>query len=177
MEAAVAFGNAAIAYVRLAITRPALFMRYDQLLHELNRLQRRIYESYREYNTTQDNLDSERLKDHFYQQAAQRKHFYEDIRERIKSLDEIPDDVTRPFGDAADEIFTDLKTLFSNEDDRLILQEVKMVEQKLVRAYDQVLEVAALAPQLRGVLESQRAEVERDYEMAARELARFDGRD
>ena len=151
-------------------------MSVEQLLHELNWLQRRLYESYREYNTTQDNLGSEKLKDHFYQQAAQRKEYYEEIRERIKQLDEIPADVTRPFGDAADEIFTDLKTLFSGEDDRLILQEVKVVEQKLLRAYDQVLEVPEVSPVLRQALERQRGEVKRDFDMAAEELARLDGK-
>lgn len=151
-------------------------MPVEQLLHELNWLQRRLYESFREYNTTQDNLGSEKLKDHFYQQAAQRKSYYEEIRERIKQLDEIPANVTRPFGDAADEIFTDLKTLFSGEDDRLILQEVKVVEQKLLRAYDQVLAVPEVDPVLHEALEKQRDEVKRDYDMAAGELARLDGK-
>lgn len=151
-------------------------MAYEQLLHELNRLQRRIYESYREYNTTQDNLGSQHLKDHFYQQAAQRKDYYETIRERIKALDEIPEDVTRPFGDAADEIFTDLKTLFSSEDDRLILQEVKLTEQKLVRAYEQALEVSSVTPALREVLLEQLEEVRRDYDAVAHELAKVEGR-
>ena len=150
-------------------------MAYEQLLHELNRLQRRIYESYREYNTTQDNLDSRSLQDHFDQQARQRKSYYEAIREEIKRLDEIPDDVTRPFGDAADEIFTDLKTLFSSEDDRLILQGVKLTEHKLLGAYDQVLAVATVTPALREVLETQRAEVQRDYDAAAEELAKIEG--
>lgn len=150
-------------------------MAYDQLVYELNRLQRRIYESYREYNTTQANLNSEQLRDHFYQQAVQRKAYYEEIRERIKDLDVIPDDITRPFGDAADEIFTDLKTLFSSEDDRMVLQEVKVTEHKLVRAYEQALEVATVGDALRSVLATQLAEVKRDYDRASRELARLEG--
>jgi len=105
-------------------------MAFEQLINELNRLQRRIYESYREFNTTQDNLDSKELIDFFYQQAAQRKSYYTSIRETIKSLGQIPKDVTHPFSDAADEIFTDIKTIFSTEDDKMILQEAKAVEQE-----------------------------------------------
>jgi len=145
-------------------------MAFEQLINELNRLQRRLYESYREFNTTQDNLDSSELIDFFYQQAIQRKGYYEAIREGIKALGEIPSNVTRPFGDAADEIFTDLKTVFSSEDDKMILQEAKLVEQKLLSSYDQVLQVSTLEPDLKSLLETQRAEVQRDLEMIAREL-------
>ncbi len=147
-------------------------MAFEQLLNELNRLQRRLYESYREFNTTQDNLDSEELIEYFYQQAIQRKGYYQDIRECIKQLGEIPKNVTRPFGDAADEIFTDLKTVFSNEEDKMILQEAKMVEHRLLGAYDQVLAVATVSPQLKDILEVQREEVARDYEKICVELDR-----
>lgn len=145
-------------------------MAFEQLINELNRLQRRLYESYREYNTTQDNLDSEELIQFFYQQAAQRKSYYESIRERIKVLGEIPKNVTRPFGDAADEIFTDIKTVFSSEDDKMILQEAKLVEERLIGAYDQVLAVQSVRPELQAILEEQRAEVAKDYEEIARAL-------
>lgn len=145
-------------------------MAFEQLINELNRLQRRIYESYREFNTTQDNLDSKELIDFFYQQAAQRKEYYNTIRATIKSLGFMPADVTQPFSDAADEIFTDLKTFFSTEDDKLILQEAKQVEQRLISAYDQVLEVASITPELSEVLNKQRDEVVRDHEAIARAL-------
>jgi len=145
-------------------------MAFEQLIHELNRLQRRLYESYREFNTTQDNLDSKELIDFFYQQAAQRKGYYNDLRDRIQELGEIPKNVTRPFGDAADEIFTDLKTIFSGEDDRLILQEAKGVESRLLNGYDQALAVASLPAGLKAALESQRAEIARDLEMIANRL-------
>jgi len=145
-------------------------MAFEQLINELNRLQRRIYESYREFNTTQDNLDSKELIEFFYQQAAQRKEYYNSIRERIKVLGEIPANVTRPFSDAADEIFTDIKTIFSSEDDRMILQEAKAVEQRLMASYDQVLAVASVSPELKELLEEQRAEVSRDHEEISRAL-------
>jgi len=145
-------------------------MAFEQLINELNRLQRRIYESYREFNTTQDNLDSKELIEFFYQQAAQRKEYYNSIRERIKVLGEIPANVTRPFSDAADEIFTDIKTIFSSEDDRMILQEAKAVEQRLMSSYDQVLAVASVSPELKELLEEQRAEVARDHEEISRAL-------
>ena len=148
-------------------------MALDQLIHELNRLQRRLYESFREFNTTQDNLDSAELKDYFFQQAAQRKGYYEAIREAIKDLGEIPKNVTRPFGDAADEIFTDLKTMFSGEDDKLILQEAHLTEERLLGAYDQVLSVKSLPAGLGAVLREQRAEVDRDYAEIGRELERL----
>jgi uncharacterized protein (TIGR02284 family) len=145
-------------------------MAFEQLINELNRLQRRIYESYREFNTTQDNLDSKELIDFFYQQAAQRKTYYSTIRESIKSLGQMPADVTHPFSDAADEIFTDIKTFFSTEDDKMILQEAKAVEQRLVSAYDQVLGVATVSPELAKILNEQRDEVARDHELISREL-------
>jgi len=145
-------------------------MAFEQLINELNRLQRRIFESYREFNTTQDNLDSKELIDFFYQQAAQRKEYYNAIRESIKSLGELPADVTRPFSDAAEEIFTDIKTLFSTEDDKLILQEAKAVEQRLLSAYDQVLAVATVTPELKILLDTQRDEVARDHEEISRAL-------
>ena len=147
-------------------------MAFEQLINELNRLQRRLYESYREFNTTQDNLDSEELKTYFYQQAAQRKGYYDAIRERIKDLGELPKNVTRPFGDAADEIFTDLKTIFSSEDDKIILQEAKLVEQRLISAYDQTLAVATVSEDLEATLNEQRDEVKRDLEQIIRELER-----
>lgn len=145
-------------------------MAFEQLINELNRLQRRIFESYREFNTTQDNLDSKELIAFFSEQAAQRKEYYNAIRESIKSLGELPADVTRPFSDAADEIFTDIKTLFSTEDDKLILQEAKAVEQRLLSAYDQVLAVATVSPELKILLDTQRDEVARDHEEISREL-------
>ncbi len=146
-------------------------MAFEQLLHELNRLQRRLYESYREFNTTQDNLDSEELIDYFQQQATRRKGFYEGIRDRIEVLGEIPENVTRPFGDAADEIFTDIKSFFSNEDDKLILQEAVQVERRLLGAYDQVLEVKTVRPELRQILEEQRKKVAEDLEYLMTALA------
>ncbi|MFK8055060.1 MAG: DUF2383 domain-containing protein [Saprospiraceae bacterium] len=138
-------------------------MAFEQLINELNRLQRRIYESYREFNTTQDNLDSKELIEFFIQQAAQRKEYYAAIRETIKDHGEIPANVTRPFSDAADEIFTDLKTFFSAEDDKMILQEAKQVEQRLLASYDQVLAVASVSPSLEKLLTEQRDEVARDH--------------
>ena len=145
-------------------------MAFEQLVFELNRLQRRLYESFREFNTTQDNLDSEELIEYFYQQAIQRKRYYEQIRERIKVLGEIPKNVTRPFSDAADEIFTDIKTVFSSEDDKMILQEAKLVEQRLLGAYDQVLDVSTVQPELKEILERQRAEVAKDFAEISRAL-------
>lgn len=147
-------------------------MAFEQLINELNRLQRRLYESYREFNTTQDNLDDAQLVDYFYQQAIQRKQYYEAIRERIKVLGEIPKNVTRPFGDAADEIFTDIKSVFSSEDDKMILQEAKLTEQRLLGAYDQVLAVATVRPELQEILETQRAEVARDLQQISTALDR-----
>lgn len=137
-------------------------MASEPLLHELNRLQRRLYESYREFNTTIDNLATERWKTHFAEQAKQRRGYYEAIREAIKGLGSTPENVTQPFSDAADEIFTDVKTFLSGEDDRFILQEALLKERKLVEAYRQVLAVRMVDERLRVVLEPQLAEVERD---------------
>ena len=140
-------------------------MAYEALLHELNRLQRRLHESYREFSTTIDNLETERWKTHFAAQAKKRKFYYEAIRETIKSLDSTPKDVTHPFSDAADEIFTDIKTFFSGEDDRFILQEALLKERKLLESYQQVLAVRTVDDRLRAVLEPQLAEVQREYEV------------
>lgn len=145
-------------------------MAFEQLIQELNRLQRRLYESFREFNTTQDNLDSKELIEFFFQQAIQRKAYYESIREAIKELGEIPKNITRPFSDAADEIFTDIKSVFSSEDDKMILQESKLVEKRLLNSYDQVLGMSTLSPALKEVLEVQRDEVLRDLERIANEL-------
>ncbi len=151
-------------------------MASEQLVHELNRLQRRIYESFREYNTTQDNLDSQELIDFFYQKAAVRKEYYNMIRENIKELGTIPDDVTRPFSDAADEIFTDIKTIFSAEDDRMILQEAKRVERQLLSAYDEVLAMSDLPTALAEIFNQQREEVSADHEHISRSLDEVRGR-
>ena len=137
-------------------------MAYEALVHELNRLQRRLYESFREFSTTIDNLETEHWKKHFAAQAKKRRLFYDAIRETIKGLGSMPKDVTHPFSDAADEIFTDVKTFFSGEDDRFILQEALLKERKLVEAYQQVLAVRSVDDRLRGVLEPQHAEVTRE---------------
>ena len=137
-------------------------MAYEALIHELNRLQRRLHESYREFSTTIDNLETERWKTHFQAQAKKRKLYYDAIRETIKSLGSMPKDVTHPFSDAADEIFTDVKTFFSGEDDRFILQEALLKERKLVEAYDQVLAVRTVDEALRSVLTPQRQAVKQE---------------
>ena len=137
-------------------------MAYEALVHELNRLQRRLYESYREFNTTIDNLETERWKTHFAAQARKRKIYYDAIRDTIKGLGSMPKNVTHPFSDAADEIFTDVKTFLTGEDDKFILQEALLKERKLVEAYQQVLAVRTVDDRLRGVLEPQRTEVERE---------------
>ena len=147
-------------------------MASEKLIQELNRLQRRLYESYREFNTTQDNVDSKDLINFFYEQASQRKEYYESIREAIQSLGEIPKNVTRPFSDAADEIFTDIKSVFFTEDDKMILQESKQVEKRLLQAYDEVLGNAELPAKLRAVLDVQREEVLTDLESISNELDR-----
>ena len=139
-------------------------MAFEALLHELNRLQRRLYESYREFNTTIDNLDTDRWKTHFAAQAKKRKYYYEAIREAIKGYGSTPKNVTHPFSDAADEIFTDVKTFFSGEDDKFILQEALLKERKLIEAYRQVLAVKTVDDGLRGVLAPQLAEVERELD-------------
>ena len=145
-------------------------MAHEQLLHELNRLQRRIYESFREFNTTQDNLDSEDLREHFRVQATRRKAQYDQIRAMILNLGEIPKDITHPFGDAADEIFTDIKTFFSSEDDKLILQEVKQKENTLMHAFQQVLHVDNIPDDLKALLESQHNEVRDELELVLERL-------
>lgn len=148
-------------------------MAFEALLHELNRLQRRLYESYREFNTTIDNLETERWKTHFAAQAQKRKLYYEAIRETIKGFGSTPKNVTRPFSDAADEIFTDVKTFFSGEDDRFILQEALLKERKLVEAYQQVLAVKTVDERLRAVLEPQAAEVKRELGVIEAGLAEY----
>lgn len=148
-------------------------MSLEPLLHELNRLQRRLYESYREFNTTIDNLETERWKTHFAAQAKKRKFYYEAIREGIKGLGSTPKNVTQPFSDAADEIFTDVKTFLSGEDDRFILQEALLKERKLVEAYRQVLAVRSIDERLRAVLEPQQSEVERELSIIEDGLAAY----
>ena len=137
-------------------------MAFEALLHELNRLQRRLYESYREFNTTIDNLETDRWKTHFAAQAKKRKYYYEAIRETIKGYGSTPKDITHPFSDAADEIFTDVKTFLTGEDDKFILQEALLKERKLIEAYQQALAVKTVDEKLRNVLEPQLQEVERE---------------
>ncbi len=137
-------------------------MAYEALIHELNRLQRRLYDSYREFNTTQDNLATDAWKDKFAELALTRRGYYQAIRDTIKGLGSMPTDVTQPFSDAADEIFTDVKTFFTGEDDRFILQEARLKELKLVEAYQQALAVRDVPGDLASVMSSQKAEVERE---------------
>ena len=139
-------------------------MALEALVHELNRLQRRLFESYREFSTTIDNLDTDPWKTHFAAQAVKRKEYYESIRDTIKSLGVTPKNVTHPFSDAADEIFTDVKTFLSGEDDRFVLQEALLKERKLVEAYQQVLAVRTVDDRLRAVLEPQQAAVAKELE-------------
>lgn len=139
-------------------------MAFELITQELNKLQRRLYESYREFVTTQDNLDSDELIEYFKEQATQRQEYYNAIRESIKSLGNRPKNVTRPFEDAANEIFTDIKTMFFKEDDRVILQEVVSVEERLISALDNVLDSEADVPELKKIVTEQREEVARDLE-------------
>ena len=149
-------------------------MPYEALIFELNRLQRRLYDSFREFNTTQDNLATEPWRAHFREEAARRREYYQQIRDTIKKLGSMPRDVTQPFSDAADEIFTDIKTFFSGEDDRLVLQEARVKELKLVEVYQQVLALPTVPDPLRAVLEQQVAQVREELEkiIAGLEAAR-----
>ncbi len=135
-------------------------MAHEALIFELNRLQRRLYDSYREFTSTQDNLKTAVWKTHFVEEAARRRAYYDSIRETIKTYGSMPNDVTHPFSDAADEIFTDIKTFFSGGDDRLVLQEARVKEIKLLEVYREVLALPDVEPTLRAVLESQHEEVE-----------------
>ncbi len=134
------------------------------LVHELNRLQRRLYDSYREFNTTQDNLATDGWKTKFAELALTRRGYYQAIRDTIKSLGSMPMDVTSPFSDAADEIFTDVKTFFSGEDDKFILQEARLKELKLVEAYQQALVVRDTPADLVSVMSVQKEEVEAELQ-------------
>ncbi len=135
-------------------------MANEALVHELNRLQRRLYDSYREFNTTQDNLATDAWKAKFADLALTRRGYYEAIRDTIKGLGSMPSDVTQPFSDAADEIFTDVKTFFTGEDDKFILQEARLKELKLVEAYQQAMSVQAMPADLHVLMGRQKAEVE-----------------
>ena len=145
-------------------------MAYEALIFELNRLQRRLYDSFREFNTTQDNLKTDSWKTHFAEQAQRRRSYYDQIRQTIKTLGSMPRDVTAPFSDAADEIFTDIKTFFSGEDDRLILQEARVKEIKLLEVYHQVLALQTVQPELRSVLEVQAQEVSEELQIIVQAL-------
>jgi uncharacterized protein (TIGR02284 family) len=135
-------------------------MKYtEKISNKMNGLLEKNYDAEKGYLNSAVNVDSTKLKIFFKSRASERSQFAKDIRTEIFSYGQIPEDDSSIKG-AMHRNWTSLKSLFSTNDEKAILEEAIRGEKASLEEYKEILKGAAFALSTQKILEEQQQKIQ-----------------
>jgi len=114
-------------------------MENSKAIEALNDLSARTYDAEAGYKEAAENVKNPRLKSLCNEYAQQRYDFGHEIKDCVTKLGGTPQKGGTIEG-KAHQIWMDVKTAFSSNDDATVLKEINRGEETTIKAYDEALE-------------------------------------
>lgn len=134
-------------------------MKYtEEISNKLNELLEKNYDAEAGYKSAAENVESTNLKSFFQERAQDRYSFGQDLKAEIKSYGKEPDKGTSWKGDAH-RTWMNLKSTFSSNNEKAILEEAIKGEKAALKEYNKIIDEEVLEPSTQKVLEKHRDNV------------------
>lgn len=131
-------------------------MKYsEKISNKLNELLVKNYDAEKGYLNAIDNIDNDRLKMFFKRRASERSQFAKDLRTEILRYGELPED-SGSFKGTMHRNWMSLKTLFSSNNEEVILEEAIRGEEASLEEYNEILKDSTLPPTIDSLLTKQK---------------------
>ncbi|TXD46385.1 ferritin-like domain-containing protein [Polaribacter sp. IC073] len=135
-------------------------MKYtEKISNKLNELLEKNYDAEKGYINSSENVESTKLKIFFKNRASERSQFAKDLRTEILSYGQIPEDDGSIKG-AMHRNWMSLKSLFSANDEKAILEEALRGEKASLEEYKEILKEDSFAPSTQKMLEEQEQKIQ-----------------
>ncbi|AUC84848.1 hypothetical protein CW731_05875 [Polaribacter sp. ALD11] len=135
-------------------------MKYtEKISNKLNELLEKNYDAEKGYLNAAENVDSTKLKIFFKSRASERSLFAKELRTEILSYGQIPEDDGSIKG-VMHRNWMSLKSLFSANDEKAILEEAMRGEKANLEEYKEILKEDAFAPSTQKMLEEQQQKIQ-----------------
>ncbi|WP_266367451.1 ferritin-like domain-containing protein [Tellurirhabdus rosea] len=131
----------------------------SELIDRLNKLLTRTREGERGYQEASENVKDPELKSLFLAQSRQRSEFAMEIDREIRTLGGQPDDSTSLASDLH-RAWLNLKSSFSSNDDKAVVEECKRGDGVAVDDYNDILQSTTLMASSRELLLRQKERIE-----------------
>ena len=127
-------------------------MKYsEKISNKLNELLIKNYDAEKGYQNAIDNVESDRLKMFFKRRASERSEFAKEIKAEILQYGETPKDSGSIKG-TMHRNWTDLKTTFSSNDEKVVLKEAIKGEKASLEVYNDFIKEPNLPPTIDTML-------------------------
>jgi uncharacterized protein (TIGR02284 family) len=143
-------------------------MKYTvEMSNKLNDLLERTYDAEKGFKQVADKVDNTIIKEFFKNRAEQRYNFGHELKKEIKSFGQEPDKGGSLKG-KAHRTWIDFKSIFNNENEEAMLEEVKRGEQEAIETYNDILHDKdfVLPPSTESLLMRQRNTIRETLETA-----------
>ncbi|TYP77229.1 ferritin-like domain-containing protein [Aquimarina intermedia] len=129
-----------------------------EIAEKLNTLLQNNVNSVEGYKKAADNTESVELKAYFRNRIEQRSNFVDELRKEILQYGQIPEDDTT-FSADLHRAWIDVKTFFSSNDEKLILEECIRGDEKALQDYEELLQEKDLPPTLDKIFANHKNEI------------------
>ena len=135
-------------------------MKYtEKISNHLNELLIKNYDAEKGYLNAAQNVESPTLKNFFERRGTERSEFAKEIRTEILRYGEEPKD-SGSFKGAMHRNWMTLKSLFSTNDEEVILEEAIRGEEASLEEYEDILKEITLPPSTNSVLSKQKKAIQ-----------------
>jgi uncharacterized protein (TIGR02284 family) len=143
-------------------------MKYTvEMSNKLNELLERTYDAEKGFKQTAEKVDNTIIKEFLENRAKQRYNFGHELKKEIKSFGQDPDKGGSIKGQLH-RTWINFKTLFTDENEEAMLEEVKRGEQEAIETYNDILHDKdfVLPPSTESLLMRQRNTIRETLETA-----------
>jgi uncharacterized protein (TIGR02284 family) len=137
----------------------------EKMTSKLNELLEKNYDAEKGYKKAAENVENNKLKHFFNEQAQKRYDFGHEIKTEIKNYGETPDKGGSTTG-AMHRTWMDIETVFSSNNEETILEEVQKGEKAAIEEYNEVIKDTTLPPTTQQILTKHRDTIQNAWQSA-----------
>lgn len=128
---------------------------YEKISNKLNELLIKNYDAEKGYINALQNVENDRLKSFFTEQSEDRGRFASQIRTQILMFGGTPKD-SGSFTGTMHRNWMDFKTLFTSNDEKVVLDEIVRGEKASLEDYNEIISETDIPENIKTVLVSHR---------------------
>lgn len=133
-------------------------MNNKKVIDKLNNVVVKNFDASRGYQKAADNVESPALKRFFSESSLQRSTFAGDLQQDIRTMGQGPTSETSMLS-AAHRTWIDLKSAISDNNNKVVIDEVIKGEKNAISEYEGLLDQREIPLNIRDTLESQKNEI------------------